>query len=321
MIEYNGKKFKPREDILIESLSHDMGYFFRSREVLYKGKTPFQDMEFHEFRNYGRILRLDGIFQTSDRDEFLFHEPLAHVPGISMNGPKKALVIGGGDGGSAEELLKYNTIEKVVMVELDPDVVEYSKKYLPSISNGAFDDPRMELRIEDGIKFIKETDEKFDHVLLDLTDPLGPSVFLYTKEFYQAVDRILTPNGALTLHIESPVTRPAIFSGLFWTLKSVFKNVRPMLNYVPLYGTLWGYAMASQNVDPLDISPDQVEQRIKDLGLTDLQFYNKGTHFSLMALPNYIAALITEPKEPFTEASPLNVEGELLRKLSMFEEE
>jgi len=313
------KQLKLCDDILVESLSPNMGYYFRSQEVLVKTQTEFQSLEVHEFKDYGRVLRLDGIFQTSDRDEFLYHEPLAHVPGIAMNGAKTSLVIGGGDGGAAEELLKYSTMEKVVMVELDEGVVVNSKKYIPSIAKDAFDSNRLELRYEDGIKYIQNTNEKFDHVLLDLTDPFGPSAALYTKNFYQDINRILNPGGALSLHIESPITRPNIFSGLYWTLKSVFKNVTPMLNYVPLYGTLWGFAIASQTLDPLNITPEEVKKRLDHFKLPDLHFYNPNTHFSLMSLPNYVKELLAVEQKPYTPDYSPNVESQISRNLKIVE--
>jgi len=294
---------KLQRNYMVESLSPDMGYFFKSSNVLFKIKTEYQDLEVHDVDNYGRILRLDGVFQTSERDEFLYHEPLAHVPGITMDGPESALVIGGGDGGAIEEILKYPTAKRVVMVELDQGVVDASIKYIPSISNGAFDSPYVDLKIEDGIKYIKDTREKFDHVLLDLTDPFGPSVALYTREFYSSVNNILSDRGVLTLHIESPITRPEVFATLYWTLKSVFKVVRPMLNYVPMYGTLWGYAMASQKYDPMDLTPEKIKERIEKFNLKDLKYYTPETHRSLLTLPPYIQSLINKERKPFTQTN------------------
>ncbi|MDH4199358.1 MAG: polyamine aminopropyltransferase [Spirochaetia bacterium] len=315
------KKLNLREDLLVESLSPDMGYYFKSENVLVRTKTDFQDLEVHDVAHYGRVLRLDGVFQTSDRDEFLYHEPLCHVPGISINGSKTALVIGGGDGGAAEEILKYSTVQKVVMVELDEGVVRASKKYIPGIAGDAFESSKLELRFEDGIKYIRETREKFDHVLLDLTDPFGPSVALYTKDFYSDINRILNPNGMLSLHIESPITRPAIFAGIYWTLKSVFNIVRPMLNYVPLYGTLWGFATASQNVDPMQLAPAEVQKRLDQFRLPDLKFYNANTHFSLMSIPNYISEILSKQTEPFTLKNFPNVEKLINRNLKIVEDE
>ncbi|MCB1202538.1 MAG: polyamine aminopropyltransferase [Leptospiraceae bacterium] len=296
-----------------------MGYFFKSGKVLYEGKTKFQDLEVHETPRFGKMLRLDGVFQTSEKDEFLYHEPLAHVPGMSIDGPKTALVIGGGDGGAAEEILKYPTIEKVVMVELDGGVVDACKQYIPEICKNTFDHPKFELRIEDGIKYVKNAPMKFDQVFIDLTDPFGPSIELYTVEFYSAIRDLLTERGSIGLHIESPVTRPELFSKLYYTLKEVFSIVRPMTNYVPFYGTLWGYAFASNSIDPLKIDKSTIQSRIEKFSLPDLQFYNADTHFSLMSLPNWIQKLLAEKQTPIHSGDSLPVPAGSIRNLVLSE--
>jgi spermidine synthase len=312
---------KKREDILVETLNPDMGYFFRTHKKLYETRTQYQDLEIHELPRHGRMLRLDGVFQTSERDEFLYHEPLAHVGGITIDGPKKALVIGGGDGGAAEEFLKYKTIEKVVMVELDGGVVDACKKYIPGIYGNAFNDPKLELRIQDGIQYVFETNETFDQILLDLTDPFGPSIELYTHEFYAQISRILSNEGVLSLHIESPITRPELFSKLYWTLKSVFPIVKPMTNYVPLYGTLWGFALASKTQDPTSVDKQTIVERLAKHQLPGLQFYNEDTHHSLFALPNYIRDLIRTEQQPIRKGDTLPVPAGSKRNLAVYEVE
>lgn len=312
---------KKREDLLVETLNPDMGYFFRTSKKLYETRTKFQDLEIHELPRHGRMLRLDGVFQTSDRDEFLYHEPLAHVGGISIDGPKKALVIGGGDGGAAEEFLKYKTIEKVVMVELDGGVVDACKEHIPGICGDAFNNPKLELLIEDGIKYVFETKETFDQVLLDLTDPFGPSIELYTHEFYAQISKILTDKGILSLHIESPITRPELFSKLYWTLKSVFPIVKPMTNYVPLYGTLWGFALASKTQDPTAVDKKTILDRLGKHDLGKLQFYNEDTHHSLFALPNYVREMIKDEQKPIRKGDTLPVPAGSKRNLNLFEAE
>jgi spermidine synthase len=312
---------KKREDILVETLNPDMGYFFRTNKKLYEARTQYQDLEIHELPRHGRMLRLDGVFQTSERDEFLYHEPLAHVGGITIDGPRKALVIGGGDGGAAEEFLKYKTIEKVVMVELDGGVVDACKKYIPGICGNAFNDPKLELRIQDGIQYVFETNETFDQILLDLTDPFGPSIELYTHEFYAQISRILSNEGVLSLHIESPITRPELFSKLYWTLKSVFPIVKPMTNYVPLYGTLWGFALASKTQDPTSVDKKTIVERLAKHQLPGLQFYNEDTHHSLFALPNYIRDVIRTEQQPIRKGDTLPVPAGSKRNLAVYEVE
>ena len=157
---------------------------------------------------FGRLFRLDGHFMTSERDEFFYHEMLVHMPGIAHPAPERALIVGGGDGGSAEELLKYPSIRSVKLCEIDLAVVDISRKHLASVHKGAFDDPRLDLCIGDGFAFVRETTEQFDLIVLDLTDPGGPSTRLYTPEFYRACAARLRPMGAMTLHIASPVAHP-----------------------------------------------------------------------------------------------------------------
>ncbi|MDH5718208.1 MAG: polyamine aminopropyltransferase [Spirochaetia bacterium] len=299
------------KNYLVEPLNSDMGYYFKTSNIIYEKKTKYQNLEIFDIPMFGKILRLDGVFQTSEKDEFLYHELLAHVPGIAINGSKKALVIGGGDGGAIEELLKYPNLEKVVMVELDEDVVTASKEYIPNISNGAFDSSKLELRFEDGIKYIQNTNESFDQILLDLTDPFGPSTELYTKEFYQTVSKKLSAQGVLSLHIESPISRPEVFARIYWTLKSIFKYVTPMVNYVPMYGSLWGFAAASNNTNVTDITKETIISRLKNHNIQNLKFYNENTHFSVMAMPQYINEIIKEEKSPILSGTHLNIEKDL----------
>lgn len=288
-----------------EILNNEMGYFFRFNEILYSDSTPYQKVQVLESSRFGKVLRLDNIFQTSEWDEFLYHEPLVHVPSISHGDIKNVLVIGGGDGGAIREFLKYPSLESITMIELDERVVQLCKKYIPSISNGSFDSPKLKLFFQDGVKFIRESNEKFDVIMLDLTDPFGPSVELYTKEFYHELSMHLTENGFISLHIESPISRPEIFARLYHTLKSVFSIVRPMTNYVPMYGTLWGYAVASNKTDPMEIPKNIIEERINHLQTKDLRFYNPETHFSLMTLPNYIQDLLKKPHLPISTGETL----------------
>jgi len=301
---------------LVESLNHNSGFYFKISKTIKKIQTKYQLLEILEIKDYGRVLRLDRIFQTSYRDEFLYHEPMVHVAAITINGPKTALVIGGGDGGSIEEILKYSSVKKIVMVELDEMVVEMSKKYLPQISNGAFESDKLELRFEDGLQYIKkciQQNQKFDQIVLDLTDAFGPSASLYTQEFYQSINNILNKNGALSLHIESPIARPEVFSKLYHTLKSVFHNVIPMLNYIPMYGTLWGFAICSQNLDVKSMTSKTIKKRIKKFSLKNMQYYNENTHFSLLNLPNFIQDLLKESQSPY-KANDIILEEELLNE-------
>jgi len=289
---------------VVEQLNDYYGYYLRASEPIETGHTRFQEMEVFNTPMFGRMLRLDRVFMTSEKDEFFYHENIVHPAAIAHPAPKKALVIGGGDGGAAEELLKHPTLEKVTVAELDDGVIAAARKHLAAIHRGAFDDPRCEVRITDGKAFIEETAERFDLIILDLTDPHGPSQALYTREFYAACKQALNPGGLLSLHVESPISRPATWLRIVKTLQAVYPLVRPYLVYIPLYGTWWGMATASMETDPLGLSEDEVEKRIRERGIGRLQFYNGTMHRAVFALPNFVRELLESPAEIITAESP-----------------
>lgn len=289
---------------LVEQLNADFGYFLRAKSKLATGRTRFQDMEVYDTSAFGRILRLDNVFMTSEKDEFFYHENLVHLAAITHFAPRNALVIGGGDGGAVEEIFKHPGMERVVLAELDDGVIAASREYLGAIHRGALNDPRCEIYIGDGKEYIEASTESFDLLLLDLTDPHGPSQALYTQEFYTSCQKRLSPNGLLALHIESPVTRPTTCARIVATLRSVFPIVRPYLVFVPLYGTWWGFAIASNSSDPLSVSEAEVEHRITARRLTDLRFYNGAMHHAVFALPNFVREIFAAEAAPITVASP-----------------
>ena len=170
---------------------------------------------------------------------------MTHPAALAHPNPESILVIGGGDGGSSEELLKHPSVKRIVMAELDPVVIDISKKWLGAIHNGAFDDPRLEVKIGDGFEFVKSTTERFDMIVLDLTDPDTPAFHLYSEQFFRMCQRILRPGGMLTLHLGSPVYQAETVRKNAANLRKVFRHVAPMSLFVPLYGSLWCLAVAS----------------------------------------------------------------------------
>lgn len=289
-----------------EALSPDLGFYIRTTHRLAERHSTMQHIEIVETPLFGRAMRIDDCFMTSERDEFFYHEPIVQLPAVSHGRVRSALVIGGGDGGTIEELLKHPDMARVLMVELDADVVDMARTWLPQIHRGAFLDRRVELHIGDGHAYIHQCTEKFDQIVLDLTDPFGPAVALYTTDFYAACRRALTPGGVLSLHIQSPIHRGSTLARIVASLKAAFPIVRPYLQYVPLYGTLWGMAMASDSVDPLSLNADEVDRRIAALGLRDLQLYNGATHQALLAQPNYLRELLAAPAEPINAGDVLD---------------
>jgi len=274
--------------VMTEYLTDEWGFFIRSGRQYEKFRSPHQSVEVHETEPFGKLFRLDGHFMTSEQDEFFYHENLVHTAAVTHPSPERALIVGGGDGGSAEELLKHPSMKKVTLVEIDVAVVDVARKYLASVHRGSLDDPRVELRIGDGFAFVRETPETFDLIVLDLTDPGGPSLELYTPEFYRACAARLAPLGAMTLHIASPIAHPDRIRQTLVSLRSAFPIVTPYLTSVPLYGGLWMMACCSAALDPRRMTAVEVDRRIGQRGLPDLRYYNGEMHRASLALPNFV---------------------------------
>jgi len=278
--------------VLTEYLTDDWAFFVRSAHAYEKFESAYQAVEVHESIPFGKLFRLDGHFMTSERDEFFYHENLVHVAAVTHPQPQRALIVGGGDGGSAEELLKHPTLLSVTLCEIDPAVIDVARKYLQQVHHGVLDDPRVALKIEDGFAFIRSTTEQFDLIVLDLTDPGGPSTKLYTPEFYRACAARLTPQGALTLHVASPIARPERVRETLASLRAAFALVTPYLTSIPLYGGMWMMACCSSALDPRSLSALDVDRRVRERALRDLQYYNGDVHRACLALPNFVRDLV-----------------------------
>jgi spermidine synthase len=280
-------------DVLTELLTPDWGFFIRSSRRHETFHSGLQDVEVHDTESFGTLFRLDGHFMTSEKDEFFYHENLIHMAAITHDQPRRALIVGGGDGGSAEELFKHPSIEHITLVEIDQAVVDISRRYLQHVHRGSLDDPRLTLKIEDGFAYVKTSTESFDLIVLDLTDPGGPSTQLYTPEFYRACADRLGDNGIMTLHIASPLASPARIRETLQRLREAFGHVVPFLTSIPLYGGLWLMAICSQQADPHRLTAEAVEMRLQERGIRHLQYYNGAMHGAALALPNFIRALVS----------------------------
>ena len=276
---------------ILERLNDASGVWFEGT-LLERRQTPFQLLEVYETPELGRIFRLDGFNMTSERDEFFYHENLVHPAAVAHPAPRRALVIGGGDGGSSEELLKHSTLEVVHMAELDPVVIEIAKAQFQKVHRGVFDDPRLKVTVGDGLAYLRTTDARYDIISMDLTDPVGPSVELYSPATFALAKRAMTPNGALTLHIGSPFSHPKRVRETIDNLRSVFRKVTPYFAHIPLYGSIWGFACASDELEPRGLAPEAVERVIAARGVKDLQYYNGEMHRAVFALPNYVKELL-----------------------------
>lgn len=280
------------EHLLSEPLNSSTGFYVKATKQLGEWQTRYQKLAIYETPHYGKIFRLDGFNMTSEKEEFVYHENLVHPALTAHCAPKKVLIIGGGDGGSSEEALKHPSVEQVTMVEIDGDVIEVAKEHFKAVHNGVFDNPKLSVRVEDGMKFVRDTQEKFDLVALDLNDPVGPAAALYATEFFQQLRQALAPGGALTLHLGSPVAQPERVAELAQRLNGVFRIVRVYTMYIPLYGSLWAMAVCSDKLDPKAFTADEIDRRIEQRRLQDLRFYNGETHEGVFALPNYVRELV-----------------------------
>jgi len=292
----SGKPDTPGADLapglMTEYLSDDSGIFVRSRREFEHFHSPFQAVEVHDTELYGKLFRLDGHFMTSERDEFFYHENLVHLAGVTHPQPEHALIIGGGDGGSAEELLKYPSLQSITLVEIDLAVIDIARKYFESVHRGSLSDPRVTIKVEDGLAFLQKDTARYDLIVLDLTDPGGPSEALYTVDFYRACAQRLKPVGAMTLHIASPVAHGERIRSVLRNLRAAFPVVTPYLTSIPLYGGLWMMACASNTLNPNHLTALEVDRRVAMRGLSDLRYYNGDMHRAALALPNFVRELV-----------------------------
>jgi spermidine synthase len=263
-------------------------------ERLFQEQSPFQTVEVFDTYSCGKMLTIDNMVMCTEWDEAAYHEMIAQVPMLTHPGVKDVLVIGAGDGGTIRELMRHEHVQKVTMVEIDDAVIRASKQFLPGISS-AFGDPRLDLRVDDGIKFVSEAAaDSYDLIIIDSSDPVGPSEGLFTKSFYDGVFRALRSGGVITVQSESPSFNPKAFTELNQCLKAVFgqDSVHCYLLFIPTYPTgMWSLTYCSkQGPHPL-----QDFDRTKATAFTEqhgLRYYNADVHQAAFCLPTYIRKMI-----------------------------
>jgi spermidine synthase len=256
--------------------------------VIERQKTAVQDLIIFENDLLGRVLALDGVVQTTQADEFVYHEMMVHVPLISHPHPEFVLIIGGGDGGILREVIRHKQVKKIVMVEIDGSVVEMSKRFLPTLSNGAFEDSRLELVIADGAQFVKETSDRFDVIICDSTDPIGPGEVLFTQEFYGDCKKILNDKGIFVNQNGVPFMQPFELRDTYERRRLFFQDTSFYLAPVPTYvGGFLAFGWASDDLSYKDLNIEQINQRIQEIE-GELKYYNAEIHRACFALPNFV---------------------------------
>jgi spermidine synthase len=283
------------------------GYLVKRK--LYDGKTPFQHVVVHDTAALGRILVLDDKSQSSEADEFIFHEALVQPSMIAHPNPKRVFIAGGGEGATAREALSHRSVERVVMVDIDEKVVDLCNQHLQVFHRGAFDDPRLELRHEDALKYLEQTKERFDVVVVDVPDPLeaGPAWQLFTQEFYRLIKRRLNPGGMMVAQSgpTGPVYARNCFTAIAKTVGSVFPVSGQCEAFIPAFQTTWGFVFGSLGPDPRRLTSAQVDKRIAARVTYPLRYYDGLTHQGMFSLPKYLRDAIAAEKRVITKKTPI----------------
>jgi|SRR5579863_311587 len=276
--------------------------------IVYSKQTKYQQVEIIDTKSYGRCLVLDGKMQSSGEDEFIYHEALVHPALLTHPDPKKVFVVGGGEGATLREILRHQTVVRVDMVDIDQEVVESCKIHLPQMHQGAFDDPRTDLKFLDARKYLEENKPLYDIIIIDISEPVeeGPAYLLYTREFYQLVLECLNLDGIISLQAgTTSATSLLNFSAVYQTLKSVFPVVTPYQASVPSFGLPWGFALASKRYDPLELGKKEIDKRISQRISGELRYYDGEVHGAQFVLPKHVRARMEREERLIEDNQPL----------------
>jgi spermidine synthase len=271
-----------------EKHTENTGLTIKITNCLFQGKTKYQELAILQSPEYGKILLLDGLVMLTERDEFIYHEMIAHVPLFSHSEPRRVLIIGGGDGGTVRETLKHSSVERIDLVEIDEMVITSCKEYFPSISHG-LDSPKVRIHITDGIEFVRNCRSEYEVIIIDSTDPIGPGEGLFTEAFYQNAFHALTEEGLLVAQGESPFLYKHIVVPLHQKLRRTFPVSTMYLAFIPTYPSgCWSFAWCSKKNGPLQHLDTEGYKKLKP----SLRYYNPEVHKAAFMLPNFIKELL-----------------------------
>lgn len=261
------------------------GITAKIKRTLHSEMTDFQQLDVIETEEFGNMLVLDGMVMTTEKDEFVYHEMVAHVPLFTHPNPKHVLVVGGGDGGVIREVLKHPSVEKATLVEIDGKVIEYSKTYLPSIA-GALDDPRVDVQVDDGFMHIAQAKAAYDVIMVDSTEPVGPAVKLFEKGFYEGIAMALKEDGIFVAQTDNPWFHSELIIKVYKDVKEIFPITRLYTANIPTYPSgLWTFTIGSKKHNPLEVE----ESRFHDI---ETKYYTKDLHKAAFALPKFVGDLV-----------------------------
>ncbi|MEC2075978.1 spermidine synthase [Metabacillus fastidiosus] len=268
-----------------EKQTKNFGITMKIKQTLHTEQTDFQKLEMVETEEFGNMLFLDGMVMTSEVDEFVYHEMVAHVPLFTHPNPENILVVGGGDGGVIREVLKHSSVKKATLVDIDGKVIEYSKKYLPSIAV-QLDDSRVDVQVGDGFMHIAKSENEYDVIMVDSTEPVGPAVNLFSKGFYAGISKALKDDGIFVAQTDNPWFTPDLISNVQRDVKEIFPITRLYLANIPTYPSgLWSFTIGSKKYDPLEVG----EERFHEI---DTKYYTKDIHKAAFVLPKFVNDLV-----------------------------
>jgi spermidine synthase len=289
-------------------INKDFRQQHRLEAVLYSGRTKYQSVQVVRAANLGVCLALDGKIQSSERDEFIYHEGLVQPAMVAHPRPEFVFIAGGGEGATLREALRHRSVKKAVLVDIDGEVTALSRRYLPGLSAGAFDDSRAKVHHADAREYLENSPDKYDIIIIDLPDPIeeGPAYRLFTVEFYRTVGDRLTDDGIISVQAGSAsLTELLNLTAVANTLRSVFPIVAVGVTHVPCFGGPWGFCFASNKHDPPPHAPAEVDRLIASRGLAGLRFYDGLTHLGMFTLPRYVRDALAGQRRLITDANPL----------------
>ncbi|NSL52987.1 polyamine aminopropyltransferase [Calidifontibacillus erzurumensis] len=267
-----------------EKQTEHFGITARIKQTLHTEQTEFQKLDMIETVEFGNMLVLDGMVMTTKKDEFVYHEMVAHVPLFTHPNPENVLVVGGGDGGVIREILKHPSVKKATLVEIDGKVIEYSKKYLPEIA-GELDNPRVEVIVGDGFMHIAQAENEYDVIMVDSTEPVGPAVNLFTKGFYAGIAKALKEDGLFVAQTDNPWFKADLIRSVQRDVKEIFPIVKLYTANIPTYPSgMWTFTLGSKKYDPLKVEDSRFHE-------IDTKYYTKELHKAAFVLPRFVEEL------------------------------
>ncbi len=294
--------------LLIESFSPHEGHVHGVTGMIATSRSPYQAIEIVELGSYGKALILDGKVQSTTADEFIYHESIIHPAMLCHPHPRRVFVVGGGEGAPVREILKHPSVESVLMVDIDSEVVEFCRRHLPEMSGGAFEDARVRVEFMDARAFLESSDQTFDILIIDISEPIeeGPAYLLFTQEFYKIVFDRLTEHGALAVQAGTiSLTGLDCFATVHATLRSVFPVVAPYFADIPSFGRPWGFLFAGKGEHPAAVNRDEIDRRIRERVRGNLRYYDGETHAMSFCLPKHVRERLAAETRIIEDNHPL----------------